>query len=192
MCPNCKNWNESYRNQVPCHRCKNTRQVLLPGCEICKSSGKCRFCKGSKICDRCKGKGYLDTYVNLKGSNLVKLPKPNDSSTNDSNSGQVKVVKNIFIFPDVKDNQPGYVSPEQNIVDCKDFPFELGCVNDVIGDINERFFGKGHRRANVFTKELLRALVSSALIDTDDKNPKITQEIYERILKNSKKDIIKE
>ena len=24
-CPNCKNWNSSYRKQVPCHVCKNTR-----------------------------------------------------------------------------------------------------------------------------------------------------------------------
>ena len=323
-CPNCKNWNESYRYQVPCHRCKNTREVVLPGCEYCKSTGKCQYCKGSKICETCKGRGYFDPYVNLKESNLVKLPKPNDceieikhvkgplhpellntyvfaeaqypslkydkkenilfsnnnriaikigsnfyslpndsiystptdldlyynfdeinvvnarilfhyipngrnnetlwliyndkktgcdivadallidpntkkmfidavdSRTNNSNSGQVKVVKNIFIFPDVKDNQPGYVSPEENIVDCKDFPFQLGCVNDIIGDINEKFFGRGHRRANVFTKELLRALVSSALIDTDDKDPKITQEIYDIILKNSKKNVIKE
>jgi len=116
----------------------------------------------------------------------------NNSSSKNSNSGQVKVVKNIFNFPDVKDNQPGYVSTEENIVDCKDFPFQLGCVNDIIGDINEKFFGRGHRRANVFTKELLRALVSSALIDTDDKDPKITQDIYDIILKNSKKNVIKE
>ena len=26
-CPNCKNWNESYRSQVPCHKCKNSRKI---------------------------------------------------------------------------------------------------------------------------------------------------------------------
>jgi hypothetical protein len=77
-CPNCKNWNNSYRSQVPCHRCKNTREVVLPGCEYCKSTGKCQYCNGSKICKPCIGKGYFDPYVNLKESNLVKLPKPND------------------------------------------------------------------------------------------------------------------
>jgi len=127
-----------------------------------------------------------------KKTDTKKTDTDNDSSSKNSNSGQVKVVKNIFHFPDVKDHLPGYVSPEDNIVDCKDFPFQLGCVNDIIGDINEKFFGRGHRRANVFTKELLRALVSSALIDTDDKDPKITQEIYDIILQNSKKNVIKE
>lgn len=134
----------------------------------------------------------INTNVDSVPSTPANNSSTNNSSSNNSNTGQVKVVKNIFNFPDVKDNQPGYVSPESNTQDCKDFPFKLGCVNDVIGDINEKFFGKGHRRANVFTKELLRALVSSALIDTDDKDPKITQEIYDIILKNSKKNVIKE
>ena len=29
-CPHCKNWNSAYRNQVPCHTCKNTRFVPAP------------------------------------------------------------------------------------------------------------------------------------------------------------------
>ena len=29
VCPNCEEWNEDYRKQVPCHRCKNKRWVKV-------------------------------------------------------------------------------------------------------------------------------------------------------------------
>ena len=140
--------------------------------------------------------------VAKKGSTLdtdVVTPTPtdstntaNDSSSNNSNSGQVKVVKNIFNFPDVKDNQPGYVSPESNTQDCKDFPFTIGCINKNIGDINEKFFGKGHRRGEVFGTELLDLLTGGGYLNPNDKDPKITEELYGRIMKDFKKNVIKE
>jgi len=44
-CTNCVNWNESYRSQVPCHVCKNTRlpkyiRYRIVTCFYCKGSGK--------------------------------------------------------------------------------------------------------------------------------------------------------
>ena len=140
-----------------------------------------------------KGSTSLDSNVTT--------PTPTDSTSttntnNSSGSDQVKVVKNIFKFPEINDDKPGYVNPEQDRV-CKDFPFELGCSNEIIGDINEKFFGLNHRRGNVFTKELLRQLKSFAYILPSDKNPKITQEMYNEIIsdfviKESVKKVLKE
>ena len=103
-CPNCKNWNESYRSQVPCHRCKNTREVVLPGCEYCKSTGKCQYCNGSKTCNNCKGKGYFDPLINLKESNLVKLPKASDCNVEikliERTGYSYPTILNTYIFND--------------------------------------------------------------------------------------------
>jgi hypothetical protein len=332
-CPNCKNWNDSYRSQVPCHKCKNTRQVELPGCEVCKSTGKCDDCKGSKICYNCKGKGYFDPFTKLNESDLIKLPKPNacsveikvitgashskvlssyifndtlfpnyfydkkagiildgkknriamniignyysiisknytvdelrkdasffydkqwesfnsdmyewkrdkiffkqinrnknyesawllydnkmkgceevanalltDPSTkkmfldklSDSKDiekeGVNQIKKTVYIYNGVDDDTDfGTVQSSDN-KECKDFPFTLGCVNDYIGDINEKFFGKGRRRANVFSTALLKQLQSYGFIVPSNKEPKITEDIYNDIMKSFTKDIIK-
>ena len=118
---------------------------------------------------------------------------PTTNTDNNSDGRQpVKIVKNIFKFPDVKDNQPGYVSPESHTKDCKDFPFTIGCISKTIGDINEKFFGKGHRRGDVFGTELLDLLTGAGYLNPNDKDPKITEEIYGRIMNDFKKNIIKE
>jgi hypothetical protein len=130
--------------------------------------------------------------IDNKKTDTKKKDTDKTNNTNNSNSGQVKVVKNIFKFPDVNDDQPGYVSPESHTQDCKDFPFTLGCINKTIGDINEKFFGRGHRRGEVFGTELLDLLTGGGYLNPDDKDPKITEELYARIMRDFKKDVIKE
>jgi uncharacterized protein (TIGR02145 family) len=29
VCPSCKNWSQEYRSKVPCHKCKDTRSILV-------------------------------------------------------------------------------------------------------------------------------------------------------------------
>lgn len=69
-CPNCKTWNDSYRNAVGCHRCKNNKTIRVPGCSECNKSGLCSLCKGTGNCTSCKGKGW---YLPEKGKNLTNL-----------------------------------------------------------------------------------------------------------------------
>lgn len=325
-CPNCKNWNELYRLQVPCHKCKSSRVAELPGCQTCMSTGICSDCKGSKICYSCKGKSYFDPYVNSKVSNLVKLPNPNECSVeiklisgyihpnllktyyindalypelkydkkekiifcnneriainiignyynilsknyleddlnkessnstlnlannfweigiknrgilfyriknnnnneglwltyNDSKIGCEQVANALLIYPNSKkmfidllndsdvpqrgssnqikktvfiyngiDDEPDFEPHISQNKECNDYPFTLGCINVDIGDINEKFFGKGNRRANLFSTKLLNSLKSYGYIMPNDKDPKITQDIYNRIMKNFTKD----
>ena len=71
-CPNCRNWNESYRSQVPCHRCKNTREIKVSGCSWCIKQGICYVCKGIGKCIYCKGKGEYSTS-RIKHSEKLKL-----------------------------------------------------------------------------------------------------------------------
>ena len=50
----------------------------------------------------------------------------------------------------------------------------------------------GKRRANVFSTPLLKQLQSYGYLVPNDKDPKITEDIYNRIMKSSTKDVIKE
>ena len=74
-CPNCVNWSESYRSKVPCHRCKDTRSVIIKTCSFCRNKGLCRTCKGSGICFECGGKGYILIKKKLNTKNSF---NPND------------------------------------------------------------------------------------------------------------------
>jgi hypothetical protein len=71
-CPNCINWNDSYRNQVPCHRCRNTRQIKVTGCDGCIKAGICFKCKGTGRCIYCKGKGEY-SIGKIKQTEKLKL-----------------------------------------------------------------------------------------------------------------------
>ena len=82
-CPNCKTWNNSYRNQVPCHRCKNTRNVKLAGCFYCLNKpGFCTTCKGIGNCIPCKGKGEYNFSNTKQIANLKLLPTLDECEIN--------------------------------------------------------------------------------------------------------------
>jgi hypothetical protein len=99
-CPNCKTWNNSYRNQVPCHRCKNTRKIKLVGCYYClKKPGLCTFCKGIGNCIPCKGKGEYNIISSKHIANLKLLPTFDECEINTvlitSGYENVTMLKNI-------------------------------------------------------------------------------------------------
>jgi hypothetical protein len=74
-CPNCANWSESYRSKVPCHRCKDTKNITIKTCSFCGNKGLCNTCKGSGVCNECKGKGYVSIKKKLGTKNSF---NPND------------------------------------------------------------------------------------------------------------------
>ena len=100
-------------------------------------------------------------------------------------SNQIK--KTVFIYNGI-DDEPDFEPHISQNKECNDYPFTLGCINVDIGDINEKFFGKGNRRTNLFSTKLLNSLKSYGYIMPNDKDPKITQDIYNRIMKNFTKD----
>lgn len=59
ICPNCANWSQSYRNKVPCHRCKDSRNIIINTCSFCNNKGLCSKCKGNGKCYVCKSKGSI-------------------------------------------------------------------------------------------------------------------------------------
>lgn len=59
ICPNCANWSQSYRNKVPCHRCKDSRNIIINTCSFCNNKGLCSTCKGNGKCYVCKSKGSI-------------------------------------------------------------------------------------------------------------------------------------
>jgi len=129
-------------------------------------------------------------------------PKSDDSKKNKTNTtntdntkkdgGKTIINKTVYNYNGVDDDTDfGTVQSSDN-KECKDFPFTLGCINDYIGDINEKIFGVGKRRSNVFSTPLLKQLQSYGYLVPNDKDPKITEDIYNRIMKSSTKDVIKE
>jgi hypothetical protein len=77
--------------------------------------------------------------------------------------------------------------PNLTVKNCDSFPFELGCVNSLIGDLNEKFFGK--RRKDTYTKLLQNYLDDDAYFSVDNEEKMITKEIWDQIMKSK---IVKE
>ena len=122
-----------------------------------------------------------------------KKSKTNTTNTDNTkkDGGKTIIHKTVYNYSGV-DDEPNFDSNQSQNKECNDYPFTLGCVNVDIGDINEKFFGKGNRRGDVFSTKLLNSLKSYGYIMPNDKDPKITQDIYNRIMKSFTKDIIKE
>jgi hypothetical protein len=123
-----------------------------------------------------------------------KKSKTNTTNTDNTkkDSGKTIINKTVYNYNGVDDNTDFGTIQSSDNKECKDFPFTLGCINDYIGDINEKIFGVGKRRANVFSTPLLKQLQSYGYLVPNDKDPKITEDIYNRIMKSSTKDVIKE
>ena len=77
--------------------------------------------------------------------------------------------------------------PNLIVKNCSSFPFEVGCSNYLIGDLNEKFFGK--RRKDTYTKLLQNHLDNMAYFSVDNEEKMITKEIWDQIMNKS---IIKE
>ena len=122
-----------------------------------------------------------------------KKNKPTTTNTNNvkKDDGKTIINKTVYNYSGV-DDEPDFDSNQSENKECNDYPFTLGCINDDIGDINEKFFGVGRRRSNLFSTALLKQLKSYGYIMPNDKEPKITEDIYNRIMKAFKKDVIKE
>lgn len=120
-----------------------------------------------------------------------KKTNPSTTPTKDKDSGKTIINKTVYNYSGVSDEPDFEPNISQN-KECNDYPFTLGCINVDIGDINEKFFGKGNRRADVFSTKLLNSLKSYGYIMPNDKDPKITEDMYNRIMKAFAKDIIKE
>ena len=120
-----------------------------------------------------------------------KKTTPTSDTKKDKDSGKTIINKTVYNYSGVSDEPDFEPNISQN-KECNDYPFTLGCINVDIGDINEKFFGKGNRRADVFSTKLLNSLKSYGYIMPNDKDPKITEDMYNRIMKNFTKDIIKE
>lgn len=118
--------------------------------------------------------------------------KPN-SATNtttkpDDKKSDIPIVKSkpLYFNNDKKINVP--TKP------CDKFPFELGCVNTKIGDINAKLFD-GNRFDDTYEEELFNFLDNAGYFK--DSNKKITQDIWDRInnrgtIKESVKKVLKE
>jgi hypothetical protein len=77
------------------------------------------------------------------------------------------------------------------IKNCNSFPFELGCKNSLIGDLNQKFFG--NRRQDTYTKLLQNRLDNRAYFSIDNEEKTITKEIWDQIMRSSEKSkIVKE
>lgn len=120
-----------------------------------------------------------------------KKTTPTSDTKKDKDSGKTIINKTVYNYSGVSDEPDFEPNISQN-KECNDYPFTLGCINVDIGDINEKFFGKGNRRADLFSTKLLNSLKSYGYIMPNDKDPKITEDMYNRIMKNFTKDIIKE
>jgi hypothetical protein len=77
--------------------------------------------------------------------------------------------------------------PNLTIKNCNSFPFELGCKNSLIGDLNQKFFG--NRRQDTYTKLLQNRLDNRAYFSIDNEEKMITKEIWDQIMKSK---IVKE
>ena len=120
-----------------------------------------------------------------------KKTTPTSDTKKDKDSGKTIINKTVYNYSGVSDEPDFEPNISQN-KECNDYPFTLGCINVDIGDINEKFFGKGNRRTNLFSTKLLNSLKSYGYIMPNDKDPKITEDMYNRIMKAFAKDIIKE
>ncbi len=69
LCPNCANWSQSYRDKVPCHKCKDIRSIIVNTCSFCNNKGLCSTCKGSGKCYECKSKGSVSVSKVLGSKN---------------------------------------------------------------------------------------------------------------------------
>jgi hypothetical protein len=77
------------------------------------------------------------------------------------------------------------------VKNCDSFPFELGCTNSLIGDLNKKFFGK--RRKDTYTKLLQNHLDNRAYFSIDNEEKMITKQIWDQIMGSSEKSkIVKE
>jgi hypothetical protein len=130
-------------------------------------------------------KGTAIRVKSVKKSEDTKKNKKDDNNK-DSENGNIVINKKVFNYPDVDDRDVAPISGyKQNDV----FPYRPGEMNDDIGDLNQMFFGD--RRGNQFGTKLLKRLQSFA-IDPNDKDPKITQDMFNDLVSNFKKNIIKE
>ena len=155
---------------------------LLPNSEfVFKNSDEFNF----KISEILTGVGKRTKNPILPDVDKKDEIKPQDDTKTDDTKKDNQKSNTTYVFvPPVDDNQKG--TPKDS------FPFKLKDQNAIIGDINEKLFGKGHRRNDVFTSETLNALISYHYIKPTDKNPEITQGMYDQILIDFTRKSIKE
>jgi hypothetical protein len=128
----------------------------------------------------------------------IKSDTTTSTTTTDKNDSdkpkQDKPIVNVgrtFYFNKNKDKDDDNMGIDsQSPKKCDDFPYGLDCVNDDIGQINKIFFN--NERGNVFSKRLLNKLKDLGYISNNDKDPKITKQMYNDIIKDSTTNIIKE
>jgi hypothetical protein len=128
-------------------------------------------------------------------SNITTTTTDNTITSNkndDIKPQQDKPIVNVgrtFYFNKNKDDDNMGID-SQSPKKCDNFPYGLDCVNDDIGQINKIFFN--NERGNVFSKRLLNKLKDLGYISNNDNDPKITQQMYNDIIKDSTTNIIKE
>lgn len=153
----------------------------------------------TKMSDAARRKNFFNIMtkkgVNLGDSasfeKLYTTPtKLKSQSPVNTNSGGTTVNQTTYNYNGT--NTDKTVDYQSSTKDCNDFPFTLGCINDLIGDINEKIFGTGRRMGNVYSKSLQNILNNRAYFGVDNKDMSITNDIWNDIMKNAKSDIIKE
>ena len=168
VCSNCINWNNEYRNKVPCHFCKDSRYV---------------FSHYTK-CSSCKGKGYEytedlgDYFKNTDGQWDYFLGK--SGSPLPSKKTVTSIEQNTPPKQNVIKNEPYKVEMPDKIVPCDEnaYNWNIGCQNNKIKQLNLRVLGK--ELDGVYTNDLRRSLVNFGKME--DNNPLITREIYDKIM----------
>lgn len=166
----------------------DTLSSLLPKVDLSKFKSKITFSED--------GKSFTYDLLGHKGT-ATKIEKKEVKKTDDKKD----VEKKVDTEKPYKPHQTTLYSdeidydiinePNLDIKNCNDFPFGLGCTNNIIGDINEKVFGK--RRKNVYTKLLQNHLDNMGYFSIDNEENLITKEISDKILKPlDKSKIIKE
>jgi len=165
---------------------------LFPNLDLTKFKPKITFDK-----DR---KSFNYDFLNHKG----KATKTKEDSSNKSDSTSKTDSKSKTDSTKKSDDEKPYKphqttisstttdynkidEPNLNVKNCNSFPFELGCSNSLIGDLNEKFFGK--RRKDTYTKLLQNYLDNMAYFSVDNEEKMITKEIWDQIMKSK---IVKE
>ena len=166
---------------------------LVPNLDLTKFKSKITFDKDRKsfsynFLDKIKGiatKTEEDSSNKSDSTNKTDTTSKTDT-TNKSDDEKPYKPNQTTIYSTTTDYNK-IDEPNLIVKNCNSFPFEVGCTNSLIGDLNEKYFGK--RRKDTYTKLLQNYLDNMGHFSVDNEEKMITKEIWDQIMKSK---IVKE
>jgi hypothetical protein len=170
---------------------------LVPNLDLTKFKSKITFDKDRKSFSY----NFLDKIKGTATKTEEDSSNKSDSTSKTDTTSKTDSTKKSDDEKPYKPNQTTIYStttdynkidePNLTIKNCNSFPFELGCKNSLIGDLNQKFFG--NRRQDTYTKLLQNRLDNRAYFSIDNEEKMITKEIWDQIMRSSEKSkIVKE